>query len=172
MIDYKEIMRHEIDDQKFTAGVNMLVLKDGKEVAYEQYGYRDLENKIPFSRDTIMRLFSMSKPVTAAAVMILVDRGLLDLASCICWMLPDFKEAYYRNENNERIKASAQITVKDLLNMTSGLPYPSGGDRYYEVNSLFGELVDRLYTDNQMTTAEWGKRMASVDPIFNPGDGL
>ncbi len=170
MVEYKEIMRYEIDDRKWCAGVNMLVLKNGKEVAYEEYGYRDLENKIPFSRDTIMRLYSMSKPITAAAVMILVDRGLLDLASCICWMLPGFSEAYYRTSDNKRIKATQQITIKDLLNMTSGLPYPSDGERFQEVNNLFRELGQRLETDNPMTTAEWALRMGKVDPIFNPGD--
>ncbi len=172
MIDYTEIMRQEIDDQKWTAGVNMLVLKDGKEAAYAQYGYRDLENKVPYDRDTIMRLYSMSKPITAAAVMILVDRGLLDMANCICWMLPGFSEAYYRTESNERIKASQQITIKDLLNMTSGLPYPSDGERFKEVNDLFWELGQRLLTDNSMSTSEWGRRMGKVDPIFNPGDGF
>lgn len=170
MIDYKEIMRHEIDDQKFTAGVNLLVLKDGKEVVYEQYGYRDLENKIPFSRDTIMRLYSMSKPVTAAAVMILMDRGLLDISNCICWMLPGFSEAYVVDENGNRTKASQQISVKDLLNMTSGLPYPAYGTQFEGVNCIFGELVDRLYTDNQMSTKEWAERMGKVDLTFNPGE--
>ena len=86
--DYREIIRKEIEDRRFAAGANLLVLKDGKEIIYEEYGYRDLENRVPFSRDTIMRLYSMSKPITSAAVMILVDRGIIDLADCLCWTVP------------------------------------------------------------------------------------
>ena len=60
-MDLQRIFKEEIDDRRFTAGANLLVLKNGKELIYEEYGYRDLENKVPFSRDTIVRLYSMSK---------------------------------------------------------------------------------------------------------------
>ena len=49
------------------AGANILILKDGKEAAYAQAGYADLEERRPFERDTITRLYSMTKPVTSAA---------------------------------------------------------------------------------------------------------
>ena len=62
-MDLQRIFKEEIDDRRFTAGANLLVLKNGKELIYEEYGYRDLENKVPFSRDTIVRLYSMSKPL-------------------------------------------------------------------------------------------------------------
>lgn len=170
MTDYKKIMKFECEDRRFTSGVNMLVIKDGKEAIYEEFGYRDLENKVPFSRDTIMRLYSMSKPITAAAVMILADRGLLDLADCICWTLPGFSEAYYINDKGERVKSPQQITMKDLLNMTSGLPYPGGGISGEQVGGIFWEMDQRLFSDNPMTTREFGERMGKVDLCFIPGD--
>lgn len=169
MTDIKKIMQYEIDNQKFTSGANLLVLVDGKEVLYEEYGYRDAENKVPFSRDTVMRLYSMSKPVTAAAAMILVDRGLLDLGACLCWTMPGFSEAYY-NIDGERVRATQQITVKDLLNMTSGLPYPGDTPSAQQVGSVFWELNERLHTDNPMTTAEFARRIGGCDLSFNPGD--
>lgn len=169
MIDIKKIMKQEIDDNRFTSGANLLVLVDGKEVLYEEYGYRDAENKVLFSRDTVMRLYSMSKPVTAAAAMILVDRGLLDLGACLCWTMPGFSEAYYNTDGN-RVKATQQITVKDLLNMTSGLPYPGDTPSAQQVASVFWELNERLHTDNPMTTAEFARRIGGCDLSFNPGD--
>ena len=169
MTDIKKIMQHEIDNQKFTSGVNLLVLVDGKEVIYEEYGYRDAENKVPFSRDTITRLYSMSKPVTAAAAMILADRGLLDLGACLCWTMPGFSEAYYNIDGN-RVKATQQITVKDLLNMTSGIPYPGDTPSSQQVGGVFWELNERLHTDNPMTTAEFARRIGACDLSFNPGD--
>ncbi len=169
-LNYKEIIRREIEDRRFAAGANLLVLKDGKEVFYEEYGCRDLENRVPFSRDTIMRLYSMSKPITAAAVMILVDRGLLDLADCLCWTMPGWSPAHYINERGERVKSQNEIMVKDLMNMTSGLPYPGGEGSSAQVAEIFVELDRRLHTDNPMSTAELCRRLGGVDLCFNPGD--
>lgn len=169
-LNYKDIIKKEIDDKRFAAGANLLVLKDGKEVIYEEYGYRDLENRVPFSRDTIMRLYSMSKPITAAAVMILVDRGIIDLADCLCWSLPGWKMSHYINERGERVKSQNEIMIKDLMNMTSGLPYPGGDGSSAQVAEIFVELDKRLRTADPMTTRELGERLGKVDLSFNPGD--
>ena len=56
-----------------TAGANVLVIKDGKESAYCGYGMRDIENRLPIERDTIFRLYSQTKPITAAAAVSLMD---------------------------------------------------------------------------------------------------
>lgn len=168
-MDIKNILQQEIENNRFTSGANVLVLVDGKEVIYEEFGYRDAENKVPFSRDTVMRLYSMSKPVTAAAAMILVDRGLLDLGACLCWTMPGFSEAYYNTDGN-RIKATQQITVKDLLNMTSGIPYPGDTPSSQQVGAVFWELNERLHSDDPMTTAEFARKIGSCDLSFDPGD--
>lgn len=167
---FRNILREEIENHKFAAGANLLVLKDGKEVIYTEYGFRDLENKVPFSRDTIMRLYSMSKPITSAAVMILVDRGLIDLADCLCWTMPGWSEAYYINEQGERVKAQNQIMLKDLMNMTSGLPYPGDSGSSAMVADIFVEMDKRLRTDNPMSTKELCLRLGKIDLCFNPGD--
>ena len=60
-------------------GVSALYLRDGKQLAYAQAGMADRERGIPFARDTICRVFSMSKPITAFAVMKLWEDGKLDL---------------------------------------------------------------------------------------------
>ena len=61
------------------AGANLLVIKDGKELAYTEAGYASIEKNRLFKRDTICRIYSMSKPITSAAAMILVERGELEL---------------------------------------------------------------------------------------------
>ncbi len=165
-----EILKTEIDDRKFAAGANVLILKNGREVAYAEYGFRDLENRVPFSRDTIMRLYSMSKPITAAAVMILADRGKIDLADCLCWTVPGWSEAYYIGRNGKRIKARSQIMLKDLMNMTSGLPYPGAQGSEAQVAEIFVELDRRLRSDDPMSTKELCERLGKVDLCFAPGD--
>ena len=165
-----KIIRDEIENKKFAAGANVLILKDGKELAYAEYGCRDLEARKPFSRDTIMRLYSMSKPITSAAVMILVDRGLIDLADCLCWTMPGWSEAYYIDSSGSRVKAPNQIMLKDLMNMTSGLPYPGDSGSSAQAAEIYGELDSRLHGDDPMTTGEFCKRFGKIDLCFNPGD--
>ncbi len=164
-----EIIKKSIDSGS-TSGANLLILKDGKEVAYTEYGYRDLENKIPMTRDTIFRLYSQSKPVTAAAAVHLISTGAVDIAADIADYLPEFKEQYV-NINGERKEASRRITVRDLLNMTSGLPYPSddseGGK---QVGGVFRNIGQRLYGNNPVTTQEFSEMMSKVDLCFEPGE--
>ena len=69
-------------------GAILMVRKEGKETVYLESGYGDIEAKKPVARDSIYRLYSMSKPITATAVMILVERGMIDLADPVCRYLP------------------------------------------------------------------------------------
>ena len=83
------------------AGVNLLVEQDGQEVCYCQAGMADREGNRSMSRDTIFRLYSQSKPITAAAAMILMERGELDLSQPVSDFLPAFAEQFYvANENS------------------------------------------------------------------------
>jgi len=70
------------------AGINLLVLRDGEELCYTRAGYADMESGKPVERDSIFRLYSQSKPITAAAVMVLAERGLLDLFAGVDAYLP------------------------------------------------------------------------------------
>ena len=60
------------------AGANIVVIRDGQEMAFAAGGYADIEAGKKYERDTIARLYSMTKPVTSAAAMLLMERGLLD----------------------------------------------------------------------------------------------
>ena len=116
----QNIMDEAVAKEKI-AGGNLLVLKDGKELFYLQTGYADVEKKIPYSRDTIARLYSMTKPVTAVAMMILIERGLVDLGRGISLIFPDFeapmvwekgrkaKEFIIKEKNN--VKQAEKVTA-------------------------------------------------------------
>lgn len=152
------------------AGANLLVLKDGSEDVYCQCGYRDIENKKPVTRDTIFRLYSQTKPVTAAAAVLMAARGEIDLAEDISSYLPEFSQQNV-NINGERKAAERRITVRDLLNMTSGIPYPddsSEGGR--QAGAVFWNMEQRLYGDNPVTTREFSELMAKNDLVFTPGE--
>ena len=105
-----------------TPGVSLLIRRKGEEVFFDAQGYTDLERQIPLRRDSIFRMYSMTKPVTAVAAMILVEKGLLDLNMPVAEVLPGFASTRIRI-GDDIVPARRSVTVLHLLNMTSGLTY-------------------------------------------------
>jgi len=164
-----EILKQAVENGD-AAGANVLILVNGKEILYCEYGMRDIENNVPLSRDTIFRLYSQTKPVTAAAVMLLVSQGKVDLSAWLSDYLPEFENMYV-NENGIRKAAAHYIAVRDLMNMTSGLAYPyenTEGSRQSE--KVFRTIDKRLFSKNPVTTAEFAKMTAKNDLCFEPGE--
>ena len=104
-------------------GATLLVRKEGKEEVYLESGYADIEAKKPVARDSIYRLYSMSKPITAVAVMLLAERGQIDLADPVCRYLPGFCGQLVAYADGRVEKPWRDVNIQDLLNMTSGLVY-------------------------------------------------
>ena len=102
------------------AGCVAMLNQHGQEIYYGQAGYADREAGRPMTRDTIFRMFSMSKPVTACAAMILLERGQIDLLDPVQKYLPGFADqVYWDGAQLRRVEIPA--TIKDLLGMTSGV---------------------------------------------------
>lgn len=142
-------------DANTLAGVSVLVQQHGRDVFYGEAGYASLETHAPIQRDTIFRLYSMSKPITSAAAMLLLERGLLDLEDPVSDYLPGF--------------SGKKTTLRHLLTMTSGLVYGGDTPAGQQYSAVFNDIVDRLRTDSPMTTQEAANRLGQCDPIFEPG---
>ena len=154
------------------AGVGVLVYRNGREVLFSAGGYRDAENKKPIEKDTIYRMYSMSKPITGAAAVLLASEGLIDLAADAAEYLPEFSEQNTR-ENGVLRPVKRRMTVKDLLNMTSGVSYPSDEDTAgMMAGKVFYEIDKRLYTDHPVTTREFSEMMAQNELSFDPGSSF
>ena len=153
------------------AGVNLLVLQDGKEVLYSQAGYADVEEERLYQRDTIVRLYSMTKPITGAAAMLLLERGELDLGQPVEEILPGFCNQIVW-EKGRKAPVHRKMVVKDLLSMTSGLPYPDDMENPVSraVQAMFDEIDARLYGEHPMDTAEIANRLGQCGLAFHPGD--
>ena len=155
------------------AGANFMLIKDGKELYYTEKGFANIEEKKPYKRDTIFRLYSMSKPITAAAVTILVDRGELEFGQGVDEFLPGFKNVMVW-EGDKRVPARRCPNVGDLMSMTSGLPY--GG----ESNLMLGERIWKTYqeieagfdTEQKLTTIDVANRFGEAGLEFHPGDAF
>ena len=151
------------------AGANFLVVKDGKEVVYVQEGMANRETGRKIERDTIFRLYSQTKPVTSAAAMILMERGLLDFYAPVSEFLPSFAQMYVA-KGGERVPCTRQILVNDLLNMTSGLVYPDEGtEAGRAADKVFQEVCSRLHSKEPMTTRELVDKLSVCPLSFEPG---
>lgn len=154
----------------FCAGSSLLVLQHGEEKLYAQSGWADRESQIPVQRDTLFRLYSMSKPITGCAAMILLERGVIDLYEPVSQYLPGFKNCMVRGRGTPE-PAARPVRIRDLLSMTSGLPY---GDEDTQAGkgalSLFAEIGRRLHSEASMTTVEIANRMGENGLSFHPGE--
>lgn len=164
-----EILSDSVENEEI-AGGNLCVLHKGKEVYYAQAGFANISNKMNIERDSIFRLYSMTKPITAAAVMMLMERGIIDLLDPVSKYIPEFKNMTVSSEKGEE-KAIREITIKDCLSMTSGLPYNCDPDQSSkDVARVYDELDKRLYSDNPMTTLEMVKKLGGCHLAFQPGE--
>ncbi|MCM1146204.1 MAG: beta-lactamase family protein [Clostridium sp.] len=160
----------EMVAEHFVSGVTCMVIQNGEKQCYYEAGYRDMENKLPMTKDTIFRLYSMSKPVTATAVMMLLEEGKLDLLDPVCQYLPGFMNQHIF-ENGKMIPAARPVTIQDLLNMTSGLVYP-GENNIAEVRTgvLMEEIIKTLTSDHPLATVEIMNRLGEIPLAFHPGE--
>ena len=161
-------LREEIDNNGI-AGGNMLVIHKGEEIFYHEDGYADMENGVPIRRDTIFRLYSMTKPVTSAAVMILLERGKIDLYEPVSIYLEGFKDQVVAKGDGTVVPVEREMIIKDLLAMTSGLVY-GGEDRAgLDTGDLFGEIDKRLFSENPMSTLEAMNKLGRWALAYQPG---
>jgi CubicO group peptidase (beta-lactamase class C family) len=163
----KKVLKDSVDNN-YIAGGNIMVIKEGKEIFYHEDGLANREAGLPIKRDSIFRLYSMSKPITAAAVMILLERGEIDLYDSVSKYIPGFKNQMVDNGDG-LVQAEREMTLKDLLSMTSGLVY--GGDHRAgkDTEALFKEIDDRLLGDSPMSTLEAMNKLGSCALAFQPG---
>lgn len=151
------------------AGGNLLVMHKGEEVYYAQAGMADIKAGRPIERNSLFKLYSMSKPVTSAAVMLLMERGVVDLLDPIAKYIPSFTQSYVATAYGKET-ASRQITVKDCLSMTSGLVYNSDSDpASRDTAQVFDELDSRLYSEHPMSTMEFADKLGKCRIAFQPG---
>jgi len=119
-------------DTKQAAGVVVLIARHGRIGYLEAFGKQDAESGVPVKKDTIFRIYSMTKPLTSVAAMVLYEEGRFRLKDPVARYLPEFKDAQVAVEETnpqtgektfKTVPAQRPITVRDLLRHTSGLTY-------------------------------------------------
>lgn len=155
-------------DRGQIAGAEAIVFKDGQEVYYGSFGYADREAKRPMSRDTLIQIYSMSKPVTGVALMQLYEQGRFQLDDPLAKYLPEFANMkVYAGEDakGEPILEDARrpITVRDITRHTAG--FGAAG------NSNLERLMKAADPTNwENTLPEMARRLASLPLGYHPGE--
>lgn len=167
ILNIKKAIRRAIEKNEIP-GANLLIFKNGKEIFYHEDGLASREKQLPIRRDTIFRLFSMTKPVTAAAAMILAQRGEIDLYEPVGKYLEGFQNQLVESEGT-LVPANREMRIKDLLNMTSGLLYGGEGKAGKAAEEVFREIDERLLTENALNTVEIANKLGRCPLAFHPG---
>ncbi|MHC4096841.1 MAG: serine hydrolase domain-containing protein [Planctomycetota bacterium] len=142
-----------IDNEKI-AGASVIVARKGKIVLFETLGMMDKEAKKPMKQDTILRFYSMTKPVTSVAAMMLYEEGKLKLDDPVSKYIPEFKGLKVYVESGKHAEQEREMSVRDLFRHTSGLTYGFFGntpvDKMYRAGSVFDwdsslqDMIDKL----------------------------
>jgi len=166
-----EFFRNEVATGKI-AGATLLIRQRGTDVYHEAFGVQDVATQTPITDKTIFQIFSMTKPVTSVAAMILIDQGKLRLDDPVAKYIPSFGQARVGVEktasNGEKAlklePLKRPLTILDLMTHTSGITYGFYGDsmvRKTYVNA-------RIY-DGNFTNAEFAERIAQLPLQEQPG---
>lgn len=165
--DIRTWMKGYVDDRKF-AGSSMLIHQGGDEAFFHAVGQRDVERELPFERDTVVRLYSMTKPVTAVALMMLVEKGLFHLDTPLSAFIPAFSEMQALVPGAERIDQVEDApcpTLHQLLTHTAGLSYPFNPG----VLAQAMDAEDLIFGPRQGSLEAMTDRVAALPLAFQPG---
>jgi CubicO group peptidase (beta-lactamase class C family) len=153
---------------KTIVGVSALVYERGTEAYFGAFGLADRENAKPMARDTIVQIFSMTKPIVGVALMKLYEHGKFQLDDPLANYLPEYANVrvYAGQDANGQPKLEAPkrpILIRDILRHTAGF----GVDDQSPVGALYREA--KLREGFQNTTAAVSRKLAAVPLLYQPG---
>ena len=158
------VMQGYVDNGKIPCALTMIARR-GKLVHFEKFGMQDIAAAKPIQFDTIFRLYSMTKPITSIAVMMLYEEGHFQLTTPISEFVPYFKDMkVYTEDGSAIVDAEREVTIKHLLTHTAGLIYESDRedhpiDQRYEDADLYGADLTNMI-----------RKLGDIPLLHHPGD--
>lgn len=155
------LFEREMQEERIK-GASLIVEHKGKREFQNVYG-SDKEN-------SIYKVFSMTKPITTTAIMMLYERGLVDLFDPVSKYLDGYADMKVATTKG-LVAAKEPITLKHLLNMTSGLVYPGTETEPERImDNLYRELHEKAVRGAGMSNLDIINALGSVPLLFQPGD--
>ena len=151
-----------VDEGKL-AGVVTLVARDGAIVHFEAVGNRGANDDRPLEKDALFRIFSMTKPITAVAAMILYEEGKFQLSDPVSKFVPEFENLTVLGDDGVIRPAENEMTMQQLLSHTTGLSYGFNP----------ADAVDQRYQAAELWSSkdldELTEKIAAIPLKFEPG---
>ncbi len=151
------------------AGISALVYENGQEQYYNAYGHQDRENGIRMNRNTIVKIYSMTKPITGVALMTLYEQGAFELDDPLEKYAPEFANMQVYDGVNpdgsmKLVPAKRSITIRDITRHTAG--FVNRGD----IPGLSEVATAADPTNRENTLSEMAQKLASIPLWFHPGE--
>ena len=162
------MIQRAIDTRQISGAVTV-VARRGRIAHFEAHGLMDIEANAPMRKDTIFPIASMTKPVTAVAILMLVEEGKVRLSDPVSRFIPEFKDTKVAMPRSGSaggegdiytVPAKREVTVHDLITHTSGLG--SGG----AASAATAHIAPRDLTG---TVADWAAKLGAAPLDFQPG---
>jgi CubicO group peptidase (beta-lactamase class C family) len=168
------VMQQYVEDKKL-AGIVTLIARHGKVVHFDKFGMADISGKKPMQTNSLFRIYSMTKPITSTAVLMLFEEGRFRLTDPVHQYIPAFKDVKVLdnaiNSDKRLIEPSRSITIRDLLTHTAGLSY--GFDDNFYIDELYRRYVFAKQDRNpNMTLEEMVTEIARIPLTFHPGSNF
>jgi len=150
------------------AGISALIVEKDQEVYFNAFGYADLENQVKMDRNTIVQIFSMTKPITGTALMTLYEEGKFQLDDPLEKYAPEFAnmKVYDGVDEKGKIKlvdSDRPVTIRDITRHTAGFPNRS------DIPGLSEILAEKDPRSIEITLQEMAKRIGEIPLWFQPG---
>jgi len=166
LIRINNLMNRYVESGKL-AGAVTCIARRGQVFHYETFGYQNLENQTPMAKDSIFRIYSMTKPIASVALMMLYEDSLFNLTDAVSDYIPAFKDVMVGGGDGKLESPIRPMTIQDLLRHTAGLSY--GG--HLESESPVDKLYDQADLFNtQIKNAELINRIAGLPLMYHPGE--
>lgn len=151
------------------AGVSALVVEKGREVYFNAFGFADREARVPMDRNTIVRIYSMTKPVTGTALMTLYEKGAFKLDDPLSKYAPEFSDMRVFKSLDADGKFILEplkrpVTIRDITRHTAGFP---NSDNVPGLASMIKEVNP---TSRENTLSEMAKKLGTIPLMFQPGE--
>ena len=162
------VMQRWVDDGKIPCVLTMIA-REGRLVHFEKYGMQDVATAKPIEFDTIFRIYSMTKPITSIAVMMLYEEGHFQLSTPVSELIPAFRDMQVYTENGEgTVAAEREITIKHVLTHTAGFTYGDESDHpiAQRCEDLFVNVYDRA---KEVDLAKEMEELGKIPLFFQPG---
>jgi CubicO group peptidase (beta-lactamase class C family) len=153
------------------AGVSALIVEKDKEVYFNAFGFADKENNVPMDRNTQVRIFSMTKPITGTALMTLYEKGAFQLDDPLSKYAPEFANTkvftgYDAKGNMILVDPNRPITIRDITRHTAGFI-----TNQPDTTTQLGKLVKKanpMAFENTLT--QFAEKLGSLPLTFHPGE--